>query len=299
MTALLVGLGGVCGVMARYGIGRATLHHTDALIWSTVGINIVGSFLLGLLTAKDWFSRDVREALGVGFLGGFTTFSTFSVQVCSRSTRASPAGGRVPGGVGRGRNRRSGAGSCSAASLPEAVSTVCEHVFVRWDDLTVEAEEGRRLPGYREPAAVRTFDAPEALDIRFYEVQAKLGPQPGAEGVADAVPLDDQPLQGLHPCVHLLPAGRHAVLMADGRTKPLADLRGRRRDLRHRSATARYRRYVRHRGARPLGDQQAGLPGDARGRHRAHRQRRPPVPDRPRLEARHRRRARAAAGGRT
>jgi CrcB protein len=81
MTALLVGLGGVCGVMARYGIGRATFHHTDALLWSTVGINIVGSFLLGLLAAEHWFSRDVREAVGVGFLGGFTTFSTFSVQV--------------------------------------------------------------------------------------------------------------------------------------------------------------------------------------------------------------------------
>jgi fluoride exporter len=81
MTAtLLVAVGGACGVMARYGIGRATLH-TDALIWSTAGINVVGSFLLGLLVAQSWFSRDVREALGVGFLGGFTTFSTFSVQV--------------------------------------------------------------------------------------------------------------------------------------------------------------------------------------------------------------------------
>jgi fluoride exporter len=80
VTALLVGLGGLCGVLARYGIGKATLH-TDALLWSTVGINIVGSFLLGLLAAEDWFSRDLREALGVGFLGGFTTFSTFSVQI--------------------------------------------------------------------------------------------------------------------------------------------------------------------------------------------------------------------------
>ena len=80
MTGLLVAIGGACGVMARYGVGKATLH-SDALIWSTVGINIVGSFLLGLLAAEHWFARDVREALGVGFLGGFTTFSTFSVQV--------------------------------------------------------------------------------------------------------------------------------------------------------------------------------------------------------------------------
>ena len=44
---------------------------------------------------------------------------------------------------------------------------------MRWDELTVEAEEGRQLPGYRDPAVVRTFDAPEALDTRFYEVRAK------------------------------------------------------------------------------------------------------------------------------
>ena len=80
MTALFVGVGGLAGVMARYGIGRLTLH-SEALIWSTVGINIGGSFLLGLLAAEHWFGRDVREGLGVGFLGGFTTFSTFSVQV--------------------------------------------------------------------------------------------------------------------------------------------------------------------------------------------------------------------------
>jgi CrcB protein len=80
MTTLLVGVGGALGVLSRYGISRLTLH-SEALIWSTVGINIVGSFLLGLLVAEHWFSRDLREALGVGFLGGFTTFSTFSVQV--------------------------------------------------------------------------------------------------------------------------------------------------------------------------------------------------------------------------
>jgi DNA repair photolyase len=50
---------------------------------------------------------------------------------------------------------------------------MCEHVFVRWDNLKVDSEASRALPGYREPAAIRTFDAPEALDVRFYEVQAK------------------------------------------------------------------------------------------------------------------------------
>ena len=80
MTTLAVGIGGLLGVLSRWGISRLTLH-SEALLWSTVGINIAGSFLLGLLVAEDWFGRDLREGLGVGFLGGFTTFSTFSVQV--------------------------------------------------------------------------------------------------------------------------------------------------------------------------------------------------------------------------
>jgi DNA repair photolyase len=44
---------------------------------------------------------------------------------------------------------------------------------VRWSNLSIEAEEQRRLPGYRDEAVVRRFDAPEALETRFYEVRAK------------------------------------------------------------------------------------------------------------------------------
>jgi CrcB protein len=90
VTTLLVALGGVLGVLARYGLSRITLHH-ESLIWTTVGINIVGSFLLGVLAAEPWFSRDVREAIGVGFLGGFTTFSTFSVQIVLDVDAGEPA----------------------------------------------------------------------------------------------------------------------------------------------------------------------------------------------------------------
>jgi DNA repair photolyase len=50
---------------------------------------------------------------------------------------------------------------------------VCEHSFVRWENLKVERQEGTRLPGYKDPAVVRTFDAPEALGINFYEVNAR------------------------------------------------------------------------------------------------------------------------------
>jgi DNA repair photolyase len=44
---------------------------------------------------------------------------------------------------------------------------------MRWDNLLAEAEDGQTLPGYRDPAVIRRFDAPEALNVRFYEVRAK------------------------------------------------------------------------------------------------------------------------------
>jgi fluoride exporter len=47
--------------------------------------------VLGLLVAEHWFDRDVLEAIGVGFLGGFTTFSTFSVQIVLEVDAGEPA----------------------------------------------------------------------------------------------------------------------------------------------------------------------------------------------------------------
>ncbi|MFP5363446.1 MAG: radical SAM protein [Thermoleophilia bacterium] len=44
---------------------------------------------------------------------------------------------------------------------------------MRWDNLTTDEHEATRLPGYRDPATIRRFAAPEALDVRFYEVHAK------------------------------------------------------------------------------------------------------------------------------
>lgn len=78
-TVLLVGAAGLAGVLARYGLSSTV--HGDALPWVTVAINVAGSFALGMLVASHGFSEQGRTALGVGFLGGFTTFSTFSVQL--------------------------------------------------------------------------------------------------------------------------------------------------------------------------------------------------------------------------
>jgi DNA repair photolyase len=46
-------------------------------------------------------------------------------------------------------------------------------MFVRWSNLVQDGEQQRCLPGYRDEAVVRHFDAPEALDMRFYEVRAR------------------------------------------------------------------------------------------------------------------------------
>jgi CrcB protein len=80
VTVLLVAIGGVVGVLARYGLG--TTVSASALPWMTVAINVAGSFALGfLLPLGDELSEPVRNGLGIGLLGGFTTFSTFSVEV--------------------------------------------------------------------------------------------------------------------------------------------------------------------------------------------------------------------------
>ncbi len=80
---LAVAAGGATGSVARYVIGVALLRTTGAFPVSTMLINIVGSFLIGLLArlfdAPD-HNQVLRVALTVGLCGGFTTFSTFSAE---------------------------------------------------------------------------------------------------------------------------------------------------------------------------------------------------------------------------
>jgi DNA repair photolyase len=103
---------------------------------------------------------------------------------------------------------------------------MCEHAFaMRWDNLKVEAEEARTLPGYREPATVRTFDAPEALDTRFYEVRAKsaLNRVPNASRMPFRWTIN--PYRGCsHACTYCS-SGDTDILLANGRTKKLAEIR--------------------------------------------------------------------------
>ena len=97
MRLFLLGLAGAAGALGRYGLGAA-LGTGPA---TTLGINVLGSFLLGLLLAATPVPRDVQIVLGTGLLGAFTTFSTFTVETAElvRDGRALAAGVYVIGSV--------------------------------------------------------------------------------------------------------------------------------------------------------------------------------------------------------
>ena len=97
-------------------------------------------------------------------------------------------------------------------------------MFVRWSNLTIDEDEQRRLPGYREEAIVRRFDAPEALQTRFYEVRAR--------SVLNRVPAQSRMpfrwtinvYRGCSHACNYCSGPDTQVLMADGRTQRLGDL---------------------------------------------------------------------------
>ena len=84
MLVLMVALGGAFGAVARYGLSGGESADLDTTFpLGTLVVNIVGSFLLGLLLplfeGLAW-SAEVRTMVTLGFLGAFTTFSTFSYE---------------------------------------------------------------------------------------------------------------------------------------------------------------------------------------------------------------------------
>ena len=81
-----VALGGMLGALARYALTvlLTPLLTRTGFPWATLLINVSGSFALGLiaaLAARNVVSPEWRAAIGVGFLGAYTTFSTFSVDL--------------------------------------------------------------------------------------------------------------------------------------------------------------------------------------------------------------------------
>jgi DNA repair photolyase len=95
---------------------------------------------------------------------------------------------------------------------------------VRWANLTLDGAEQRRLPGYRDQATVRHFDAPDSIETRFYEVRARsiLNRVPAASRMPFRWTVN--PYRGCtHACAYCLGSDTR-VLRADGRSARIADL---------------------------------------------------------------------------
>jgi CrcB protein len=98
IPSLLVAAGGAVGAVARYQLGRAVTHWSGpdaAFPWGTLGANLIGSLAMGVLVG--WLARhgsagseNIRLLVGVGLLGGFTTFSAFSLEMMLLAERGSP-----------------------------------------------------------------------------------------------------------------------------------------------------------------------------------------------------------------
>ncbi len=85
MKFLVIGFGGFFGAILRYSVSKgATVYFGNLLPYGTLIVNGLGSFLLAFLytysVEKSVISENMRFFIGVGFMGAFTTFSTFSVE---------------------------------------------------------------------------------------------------------------------------------------------------------------------------------------------------------------------------
>ena len=84
---LMAGLGGFAGSVCRYGVSTLSqrLFHDPFFPYGTLTVNVIGCLLIGFLSglaeARQIFSPEIRVLLLVGFLGGFTTFSTFGYEI--------------------------------------------------------------------------------------------------------------------------------------------------------------------------------------------------------------------------
>lgn len=108
MIPVVVGVGGALGAVARWYVTDWVRHLTGAQIpWGTMAVNVLGSLALGFLMV--WLqarapSAQVRELVGVGFLGSFTTFSTYSYETVAmaRAGEIWRAGGYALGSLALG-----------------------------------------------------------------------------------------------------------------------------------------------------------------------------------------------------
>ncbi len=85
MNWIAVAIGGALGAMARYGVSTLVFDASSQRFpYATLSVNVLGSFLIGILfvliVEKGLLPPEMRSILMVGFLGAFTTFSTFSLD---------------------------------------------------------------------------------------------------------------------------------------------------------------------------------------------------------------------------
>ena len=84
LNCVFVGLGGLIGSVLRYLVSLIPLRHESGFPLVTLGINVLGAFLLGLIMAiagkSPSFDPRAMLFLKVGVCGGFTTFSTFALE---------------------------------------------------------------------------------------------------------------------------------------------------------------------------------------------------------------------------
>jgi len=86
LTTLWIGVGGAIGSIARYQIAQWALPFSRTLPWGTIGINVLGSMVIGfigtltLASGRYPLPETARLFIMVGICGGFTTFSSFSLQ---------------------------------------------------------------------------------------------------------------------------------------------------------------------------------------------------------------------------
>jgi CrcB protein len=106
-TCLIVMAGGALGTLARYLIGLAALPISQDLPWGTIIINIAGSFIIGffgtmtLAHGRFPVPENLRLFVMIGICGGFTTFSSFSLQTLDLLRTGAPvrAGINIVGSV--------------------------------------------------------------------------------------------------------------------------------------------------------------------------------------------------------
>ncbi|NHN87960.1 fluoride efflux transporter CrcB [Acetobacter conturbans] len=96
MPTFLIALGGASGTLLRYWIGLATARWSQSLPWGTIMINATGSFAIAFLAGITavggrWQVSDTsRLVFMVGLCGGYTTFSSFSLQTLDLLRNGTP-----------------------------------------------------------------------------------------------------------------------------------------------------------------------------------------------------------------